>query len=277
MSNLKSAFITGCCLWAFFGSTASDVMAQAKGKTNGATQQQQEQAKQALEILQEDAKQLAQAEQQMAAAMSTVKKAVKSVDESEKKAQAQLERSMGLDKLLAEQRAAKREVKDASDPLLEEFHKSDTYAHAKAKADAAKQRLSQLKSNSNLSADEKSRAERDAADESMSVSRAEQEFLENHPKVKDLKANATKIDKEMAALRAKIHHAVDNDNGVQTAEVELEKARAEFKQASKAVALLRQKAGFDRAVAVKEQQEAQMSQLLDRMKSQKGGGKGRKR
>ncbi len=278
MLRVRFTLAATACIVTLSSSAVSPVFAQTKGKTNGVTQQQQEQAKQATELLQADVQQLNVAEQQMAAAMANVKKSVKSAEEAEKKAQAQHERSMGLDKLLADQRAAHKDLKDASEPLLNEFHKSEDYAKAKAKAETAKQRLAQLKSNTSLSAADKTRAEREAAEESLGVSLAEKNFLEEHPKLKDLRSNSAKIDKEMSALRAKIHAAVDSDNSVKTAEVELDKARAEFKQAQQTVGQLRQKAGFDRTVAVKEQQEALMAQMLERMQSQRGrGGRGRKR
>lgn len=278
MLRVRFTLAATACIVTLSSSAVSPVFAQTKGKTNGVMQQQQEQAKQATELLQADVQQLNVAEQQMAAAMANVKKAVKSAEEAEKKAQAQHERSMGLDKLLADQRAAHKDLKDASEPLLKEFHKSEDYATATAKAETAKQRLAQLKSNTSLSAADKTRVEREAAEDSLGVSLAEKNFLEEHPKLKDLRSSSAKIDKEMSALRAKIHAAVDSDNSVKTAEVELDKARAEFKQAQQTVGQLRQKAGFDRAVAVKEQQEALMAQMLERMQSQRGrGGRGRKR
>lgn len=247
--------------------------AQTKGKTSGAGQAQQDQAKQAITVLQEDLKQLAQSERELASSMANVKKLMKSVSDAEKKAQSTLERSMGLDQLLATQRSVRSELKVASGPVVEELHKSEEFIKAKTRADVAKQRLTQIKTNTNLAADEKRRMEQEAAEAGLVLTRMEQEAVEQSPKTKELKAKSAKVDKEIAALRAKIKDAVESDNGVATAEVELEKAQAEFKQQQRQVAALRQKAGYDQQVAAKEQQEAQLAQMLERMKSSKGKSK----
>ena len=240
----------------------------APPKANGTTQKAQEEVKAAATVLQADLKQLTEAQRAQAQAQAAVKAAVKGEADAKLKAQATHERSVGLEKLLAEQKAAKKDFKESSEPVLEVLRKSDAYSQAKKKAEAAKSRLPTLKASSSAAAD--------AAFESNAVAHLESETIEKDAQLKPLKDRVTLADKAATEARAKIHKLTASDGGVQTAQVELEKSKADLKQANQHVGQMLQKAGYDQALVNKEQQEAQMLQLMDRMKSQKGKGKGKK-
>ncbi len=237
----------------------------APPKSNGAAQKAQEEVKAAATVLQADLKQLTEAQRAQAQAQAAVKAAIKGEADTKLKAQATHEQAVGLGQILAEQKAAKKAYKEASDPVLEALRKSDAYSHAKKKAESAKFRLPTLKAGSSAAAD--------AAFESNAVTHLEFETIEKNAQLKPLKDRATQADKAATAARAKIHSLTASDDGVKTAQVELEKSRTDLKQANQHVGQMLQKAGYDQAVVNKEQQEAQMLQLMDRMKSQKGKGK----
>ncbi len=217
-----------------------------------------EDIKKAGEILQADLKQLGDAQRTLMQAQASLKAANQSLVAAKEKAEAAQERSVGLDKLLLEQKAAKKDLKDGSEPVLAELHKTPQYEEAKRKADAAKNKVAG-KSGGTTAAD------------AMAVGLLERETIENDPRTKPLKEKAAASDKAVLEARAKVKASIAEDNGVKTAEIEIEKYKGELRQAQQHVAQLMQKAGYDQAVLNREQQEAQLMQLMSRSKGGKGG------
>lgn len=237
----------------------------APPKGNASTQKGQEDVKKANEIVQQDMKQLAEGQKLLQQAQNNIKAANKNLAAAKEKAEANQERTLGFDKLLADQKAARKELKDASEPVLEALHKTEAYAEAKRKADAAKTRMTSRSSDS--SSDEKKHVDMTAAQDSMAVTHLERETIETDPKTKPLKERLVAADKAVLEARGKIKANIANDNEVKTAEIELEKYRGELRQAQNYVGQLLQKAGYDQAVANKEMQEAHLMQLMQRSRS----------
>ena len=251
--------------WQFFSRyliamalTASVAQAAPPAKNGGS-----EDLKKAQEILQEDFKQLSEAHKTLMQAQGNLKTANQNLAVAKEKAEAAQEREVGLESLMAEQKAARREFKDASDPVLAELRKSDTWAAAKKRVDGAKNRPGAKAS--------------DIAQDAMAVTLLERETIENDAKLKPLRDKSHAADKAVTEARAKIRAAIPEANEVKTAELEVEKYKGELKKSQMFVGQLLQKAGYDQAVANREAQEAQLMQLMQRSRQGgKGGGKGRK-
>lgn len=215
--------------------------------------------KKAGENLQADMKQLGEAQRMLVAAQANLKAANLNLTSAKEKAEAAQERSVGLDKLLLEQKAAKKDLKDGSLPVLAEIEKTPQYEEAKRKAEAAKGKKGA-----------------EAAQDAMAVTHLERDAIEHDPRTKPLKEKVAAADKAVLDARAKIKAGVHEDNGVKTAELEIEKYKGELRQAQQYVGQLMQKAGYDQAVLNREQQEAQMMQMMSRMKSRGRSSRGRR-
>ncbi len=242
-----------------------DSVHAAPPKSSASTQKAQEDVKKANEAVQQDMKQLAEGQKLLQQAQNNIKAANKNLAAAKEKAEANQERTLGFDKLLADQKTARKELKDASEPVLDALHKTEAYAEAKRKAEAAKARMATKSSDS--SSDEKKTVDTATAQETMAVTHLERETIETDPKTKPLKEKLVAADKAVLEARGKIKANIPNDNDVRTAESELEKYRGELRQAQNYVGQLLQKAGYDQAVANKESQEAHLMQLMQRSRS----------
>jgi|GEM_PF-3401247 len=258
---MKPHFLTLAAVLGVAGLSGADFVQAAppKGATNS------EDLKKAGEALQEDYKQFVEAQKMLAQAQASVKAANQNLAAAKEKAEAAQERTFGLDKLLLEQKAAKKDLKDGSEPVLEELRKTPQWAEAKKRADGAKNKVAGKTGGTT------------AAQDSMAVTLLERDTIENDARTKPLKQKVQEADKAVLEARAKIKAAIPSDNDVKTAELEVEKYKGELRQAQQYVGQILQKAGYDQAVLNREQQEAHLMQLMSRMKSGGKGGKGRKK
>ncbi len=241
-----------------------------------AEQQDLQKAKQDAE---REEQHLRAAQKDLAEAQAKVKAAGRAEQEARESIEAKQERVVGIDKALAKQEDAKKAYELAAQPVIATLKDSPTYKTIKARAEAAHEELKKIRSNSDLSYEERRRLEAAASQRALAASDAERTALNANPTVKPLKEKLDAAQEVVAELRAKIKAVVDADPSVKSAHQHTEKAREVVEAAQAKVNQASQKAGAARAKYAKEAGDVSRAVAADRANDNKGksNNKGKKK
>lgn len=266
---------------ALVGTSEALAYAPKKGKTNSAQEkkddakvkQQTEEAQRVQKQLQDEMKNLNDAERKLAQAQAKLKSEGNEERSTRERVEQTQGRSLGIDKSLEQQSAAKKAYEEASEPILKTLKESAAYKSAKVRSEKGHEELKKIRSMEGLSFDDRKRMEAAATANALAMANVEKEALQADPKVMSLKEKYDDAAERVAQLRGRIKQMVDSDSAVKTAHQSTNKARESVEAEERHVAQLRQKVAATRAKLARETQDVAQAKAADKANDNKNNGK----
>jgi hypothetical protein len=174
------------------------------------------------------------------------------------------EEATGVAAARESQRAAKEEFTAASRPLLATLREQADYQAAVTAAEAAKTRLRTLSDDKAITAEERASLAKTLSRQALAPSQLERAAIDADPKARAAHEKLERATELVAAAVDKLEQAIARDPELKQAMQTLDKARDEFVDARRQVAVQERKA--EQSAELLARDEAQLKQLLARQR-----------
>jgi hypothetical protein len=215
-------------------------------KARELAQKQREEAERLRKAANDLAKQeqaaFAAANQEIAEARTAHRVSSKSLAEAKTKASAEFEKSLGLEKALAEMNQTQKAFDQTAEPVLKSVREGAEYKTAKDKADRAEAAIKATKEDDTRSDAEKRARTAELFPATLAASDLEKKALKDHPGASAAAEKLEAARRRVSDLRAKVEEKVEKDPAVRAARESVEKTAAGMQNAEARLATVKAQA-----------------------------------